>query len=176
MAADAPIVCLDAAYGEGAQSVAAVVFSDWPSPGCSRIWSERIDAPPAPYRPGRFFERELPLLLRALAALALRPGAVLIDGYVVLDAAGRPGLGAHLHTALGRRTPVVGAAKTAFRGAECALPVRRGGAKNPLYVSAIGIDPDDAARHVGAMAGQHRIPEHIKRVDREARRALAAAG
>ncbi|MCI4665630.1 MAG: endonuclease V [Neomegalonema sp.] len=173
VAAD-PIVALDAAYGDAAQAIAAASFADWSSPAILQLWSRRIDAPPAPYRPGRFYERELPLLVAALEDLTYAPSAIVIDGYVTLDAAGRPGLGAHLFEALGRRTPVVGVAKTPFRSADFAHPVRRGGAKNPLYVSAIGLDAELAARHVGAMAGQHRLPEHIKRVDKEARRALAS--
>lgn len=170
----APIICLDAAYAEDAQAVAAVLFEDWPAPEALRAWSMRLRQAPAPYRPGRFFEREMPLLLRALDALP-PPRAVVIDGYVALDAAGRPGLGARLHRAIERRAPVIGVAKTPFRGDDFATRVWRGGAKNPLLVSAIGLDAAEAARHVGAMAGQHRLPEHIKRVDQEARRALAAS-
>lgn len=173
---DNPIICLDAAYAADAQSVAAVVFPDWPSEKVLDVWSERIEEPPEAYKPGRFFERELPLLVRALDQLApsVTPSTIVIDGYVVLDEAGRPGLGAHLYAAFDESVPVIGAAKTPFRGAEFAAHVRRGGARTPLYVSAIGVDLPAAAEKIRAMAGRHRIPDHLKRVDRAAREALDA--
>ncbi|WP_437898538.1 hypothetical protein [Sorangium sp. So ce124] len=46
-----------------------------------------------PYRPGAFFERELPCLLEVLGRVRARPAALVIDGYVELDQAGAPGLG-----------------------------------------------------------------------------------
>jgi hypothetical protein len=42
----------------------------------------------------------------------------IVDGYVWLDDAGKPGLGAHLYQALGGRVAVLGVAETKFRGAE----------------------------------------------------------
>jgi deoxyribonuclease V len=123
----------------------------------------------APYHPGRFFERELPCLLEVLARARERPAVVVIDGYVTLDAAGAPGLGAHLHERLGGAVAVVGVAKRAFRGAPMAAPVLRGGSARPLYVTARGLDVADAARLVGAMHGAHRIPTLLRRVDRLAR-------
>lgn len=122
----------------------------------------------APYRPGHFFDRELPPLLAVLAATEPLD-LVLVDGYVDLDPGGRPGLGAHLHRRL--RVPVVGVAKTAFRTATHAVPVRRGGATRPLYVTAAGIAVDEAAALVGAMAGAHRLPDALRAVDALARAA-----
>ena len=120
----------------------------------------------APYEPGRFALRELPVLLAVLAGagpLAL----VVVDGYVDLDPTGRPGLGAHLHAALG--VPVIGVAKTAFRAATHAAPVLRGTATRPLLVTAAGMPRADAARLVAAMAGPHRLPDALRRVDALAR-------
>jgi len=59
-----------------------------------------------PYAPGRFYERELPCVLAVLERLRTPVGAIVVDGYVVLDEHGTPGLGGHLHAALGGRTPV----------------------------------------------------------------------
>jgi deoxyribonuclease V len=79
-----------------------------------------------------------------------------IDGYIWLDRAGRRGLGAHLHEALGGRVAVVGVAKTAFSGAP-AIPVMRGASKTPLFVSAEGMASEEAAGHITRMHGKFRI-------------------
>ncbi|MDQ7908150.1 endonuclease V [Phytohabitans sp. ZYX-F-186] len=120
----------------------------------------------APYEPGRFFARELPAVRAVLAGLGDLE-LVVVDGYVDLDPTGRPGLGARLHTEI--RIPVVGVAKTAFRSATHAVPVRRGGATRPLYVTAAGLPADRAAALVTAMAGPHRLPDALRRVDTLAR-------
>jgi deoxyinosine 3'endonuclease (endonuclease V) len=65
------------------------------------------------YQPGRFFQRLL-AALRRLPPMEI----VLIDGYVWLDNLGIPGLGARLFQALEGEVPVIGIAKTKFRGAE----------------------------------------------------------
>ena len=116
----------------------------------------------APYRPGAFFERELPALRAVLAGVGLLE-LLVVDGYVHLDPDGRPGLGAHAHTELG--VPVIGVAKTAFRGASHAIAVRRGKATRPLYVTAVGIPPAEAAELVRQMAGPYRLPDALRRVD-----------
>ncbi len=128
----------------------------------------------APYRPGAFFERELPCLLAVLGRLARAPGCVVVDGYVDLDAQGAPGLGAHLHHALGGATPVVGIAKTAFRDATFASCVLRGTSATPLYVTARGMDVEEAARLVASMHGPHRLPTLVVRADHLARGLEAA--
>ncbi|HSR83515.1 MAG TPA: endonuclease V [Streptosporangiaceae bacterium] len=120
----------------------------------------------AQYQPGAFFRRELPPLLTVIPArdeLAL----IVVDGYVDLDAAGRPGLGAHVHAKLS--VPVIGVAKTRFRTATHASEVLRGGSSRPLYVTAVGLTIADAASLVGDMAGRHRVPDAIRLADRLAR-------
>lgn len=123
----------------------------------------------AAYRPGAFFERELPCLLSVLRAVATKVRCVVVDGYVELDAAGAPGLGAHLHDALDRALPVIGVAKTAFRGAAFAAPVLRGQSRVPLYVTARGIELAEAERLVRSMHGPHRLPTLLLRADHLAR-------
>jgi deoxyribonuclease V len=121
----------------------------------------------APYEPGALFKRELPCIRTVLAtgpALEL----LVIDGYATLDPEGRPGLGAHAAAAFG--VPVVGVAKTPFRTATHALQIVRGIATRPLYVTAAGgLEIAEAARIVSAMAGPHRIPTALGKVDRLAR-------
>ena len=115
-----------------------------------------------PYKPGAFFERELPPLLAVLGETQ-RLDLLIVDGYVTLDPAGRPGLGEHVRAALG--IPVIGVAKTPFQPATHAVAVYRGSSRRPLYVTAGGLAPADAADLVRAMAGPNRMPDALKRVD-----------
>ncbi|MCL2714231.1 MAG: hypothetical protein FWD68_06490 [Alphaproteobacteria bacterium] len=109
----------------------------------------------------------MPCIIDILAPFT-EVGVIVVDGYVWL-AKDRPGLGAHLYNRLAGRVPVVGVAKTAFRGNDCAIQVTRGFSTHPLYVTSIGIDPAVAAASVAAMAGPHRLPTILKRVDQLAR-------
>ncbi|GAA4444593.1 endonuclease V [Phytohabitans houttuyneae] len=150
---------------DGGARAAAVVAGD---DRFASIVDERVRWLPevAPYEPGRFFARELPAVravLTGVEGLAL----VVVDGYVDLDPDGRPGLGAHLHAQI--QVPVVGVAKTAFRGATHAVAVRRGGAARPLFVTAAGVPVAVAAGLVAAMSGPHRMPDALRRVDALAR-------
>jgi len=120
----------------------------------------------AAYRPGSFYERELPPL-RAVLAGVDDAGLLVIDGYVDLDPAGRPGLGAHVHEEFG--IPVIGVAKTRFASATHAVPVLRGNAARPLYVTAAGLPAAEAADLVRTMAGRFRLPDALRRVDALAR-------
>ena len=73
-------------------------------------------------------------------------------------------MGQHLYDALQGRSVVVGVAKTPFRdtpGAE----VLRGHSRNPLYVTAVGIDETEARDCIAHMHGPHRIPAMLKLVD-----------
>jgi deoxyribonuclease V len=127
----------------------------------------------AAYRPGRFYERELPALERVLSGVA-PVDLLIVDGYVDLDPEGSPGLGAHVASA-GLAPVVVGVAKTRFRTATHAAEVLRGLSARPLYVTASGMPVDDAAALVHAMAGDARFPDALRRVDRLARGAVPAA-
>ena len=92
---------------------------------------------------------------------------LVIDGYVDLDPAGRPGLGAHVHEEFG--IPVIGLAKTRFASATHAALVLRGDAVRPLYVTAAGLPAAGAADLVRAMAGTFRLPDALRRADALAR-------
>jgi deoxyribonuclease V len=133
----------------------------------SVAWSKTaITAVAADYRPGEFWRRELPPLrsvCQGVTGLAL----IVVDGYVDLDPAGRPGLGARVHAEFG--VPVIGVAKTFFRSAVHAAQVCRGQSARPLYVTAAGMSVADAARLVAQMAGRYRIPDALRLADRLAR-------
>jgi deoxyribonuclease V len=92
---------------------------------------------------------------------------LIVDGYVDLDPGGRPGLGAHVHEALG--LPVIGVAKTSFHTATHAVEVVRGEAVKPLFVTAAGLPLATAAEWVRAMRGEYRLPDALRRVDALAR-------
>ncbi len=162
------IVCLDVDYRASEVIAACVGFERWDSPVAAFQRVERVGGAPAPYKPGSFYLRELPHLLRILELAPVAPSVVVVDGYVSL-APGRPGLGERLFHALHDKVPVVGVAKTAFRGATHALAVKRGASDKPLFVTAIGIDPRTAAKSVASMHGAHRVPTMLRQVDRACR-------
>jgi deoxyribonuclease V len=120
----------------------------------------------ADYEPGAFFRRELPAL-RAVLPADHGLDLLLVDSYVDLDPTGRPGLG--LHVSREFAVPVVGIAKSGFRPATHAIPVRRGAAQTPLFVTATGIDLQEAAEMVARMAGPFRLPDAVRHVDGLAR-------
>jgi deoxyribonuclease V len=88
---------------------------------------------------------------------------LIVDGYVDLDPDGRPGLGAHAHAEFG--VPVIGLAKTRFAPAVHAVPVVRGNATRPLYVTTVGIPQPDATDLVRTMTGKFRLPDALRRID-----------
>ena len=145
----------------GGARAALVVATD---PAFATVVDERVAwlAQVEPYEPGLFFRRELPAT-RAVLDGVEDLDLLIVDGYVDLDPEGRPGLGARLHEETG--VPVIGVAKTAFRSATHAAAVHRGVAKRPLYVTAAGLGVEEAARLVAAMAGPHRLPDALRRVD-----------
>jgi deoxyribonuclease V len=163
-----PLVVLDVQYTDTEARAAAVVAARWTD---AAPIEERVTlvSDVKPYRPGAFFERELPCLLAVLALLRTEVRAIVIDGYVELDEHGKPGLGGHLHAHYQGSIPVVGVAKTAFRGSAFATQVLRGTSRHPLFVTSRGIDPTAAAELVKRMHGPHRIPTLLQRTDHLAR-------
>jgi deoxyribonuclease V len=157
------IACLDVHYRDASACAAAVMFHDWTEAVAVQETVIEV-ADIQPYQPGEFYRRELPCLLAILKTLS-PVDAVVIDGYVWLDDQSRPGLGAHLYEALQQRVPVIGVAKTSFRGSVFAKAVLRGTSRRPLHVTAAGMDADVGAQHVRSMHGEFRIPTLLKRVD-----------
>jgi deoxyribonuclease V len=153
---------IDVYYPETGGATAALVVAERPT--FARISEEHVitQGTAMPYKPGAFFERELPPL-RAVLLQTTALDLLIIDGYVTLDPAGRPGLGHHVRSATG--LPVIGVAKTAFQPATHAIEVYRGSSRRPLYVTADGPAVADAADLVRTMAGPHRLPDALKRVD-----------
>ena len=167
-----PCVAADVHYlGPGGARAAAVVAAD---AAFSRVVAERtvVVAEVAGYRPGEFYQRELPPLRAVLHEVA-GLGLLVVDGYADLDPGGRPGLGAHAHREFA--VPVIGVAKSAFRTATHAIPVLRGTSARPVFVTAAGMPRAEAAELVRRMAGRFRIPDALRRADQLARTGAPAA-
>ncbi len=154
---------MDISYRGDSALAAAALFLSWTDAQPVRELVARIQSV-APYVSGEFYKRELPCLLAVLAQVGEHLDTVVIDGYVWLSDEGKPGLGARLYEALGRSTAVIGVAKTVFRGAP-AIEIKRGKARRPLYVSAVGVAPEVAAGYIQSMHGAFRVPTLLKQVD-----------
>lgn len=108
--------------------------------------------------------------MAVLERLTLSLSCIVIDGYVWLDGNHQPGLGARLYDALNGSVPVIGVAKSSFRGSEHAVSLRRGKSKRPLFITSVGIASAQAVINIGAMHGDNRIPTILARVDKLSRR------
>lgn len=165
------IACVDVDYRDVGAVAACVCFETW-SDGTPALESVVQIDDVEPYESGQFFRRELPCILAVLNSLPHLPEVIIIDGYVWLGGQ-RPGLGGHLYDALDKQVTVIGVAKTQFAGAEPVELVLRGRSRTPLYVTAAGMDVAEAAGHIQAMHGPHRIPTLLKRVDQLSRSQIA---
>lgn len=149
----------------GYASAAAVLFSDYsdaePASAFTRVLPE-----PADYRSGEFYRRELPCLLKLLEEIKETSNEIVIDGYVTLG--DKPGLGQHLFESLAGRVPVVGVAKSRYKGSS-GVEIIRGRSMKPLYVTSAGVDLYEAAEKIRTMHGAYRIPTLLKYVDLLAR-------
>jgi deoxyribonuclease V len=119
------------------------------------------------YVPGEFYKRELPCILKIIEQTNLKEiEAIIIDGYVYVDNNKAFGLGAFLWETLNEKIPVIGVAKTSFfKNKETVKMVYRGESKNPLYISSIGYDLNEATALIKEMKGNYRIPDILKLLD-----------
>lgn len=121
------------------------------------------------YVPGEFYKRELPCLLSVISQVDLSLiEVIMVDGHVYIDNDFGYGLGGHLWEALDKKVPIIGVAKRPFHANEQTnAAVLRGAGKNPLYVSAIGFDLNEAVQKIKAMHGNYRIPTVLQVLDTE---------
>lgn len=155
--------CIDVDYRDDHAIAACLLFAEWSDASPSEELTARIDRV-EPYVPGQFFRRELPCILAVLSHVQVPLEVILIDGYVWLDDALQPGLGAYLFAALNQQVAVMGIAKKPFRGATAHEVIRANSIK-PLFVTAAGISVEKAALAIAQMHGLYRIPTLLKRVD-----------
>jgi deoxyribonuclease V len=159
------IACTDVYYRATQAIAGCLLFRDWPDDRSYLELTDRVEKPAA-YEPGRFYRRELPALLSVVERLPDRPNVIVIDGYVWLGQESYPGLGAYLYQALGGTSAVIGVTKTLFKEGPAVRGIRRGTSVRPLYVTAAGMDLNEAAERVVQMHGKFRIPTLLKKVDR----------
>lgn len=157
------ITAFDVHYINDTATTACAGFDDW-SDSISKLDIIEVTDNVAPYEPGNFYKRELPCIISLLEKHSLQPKIIVIDGYVWLDE-NQIGLGGHLYNALNQEVAIIGVAKTKFKSHSKVKEVLRGKGQTPLYVSAIGIDLDEAAQNIEKMNGNFRLPTLLKRVD-----------
>ncbi|WP_077037390.1 hypothetical protein [Pelomonas sp. KK5] len=154
---------LTAVHLDGAQaSVAAVSFDAWDAAEATKTYVSRIaDIGEKPAR-GEPDLRELRCVMHLLREHGLEPELILIDGFVHLDADDSPGIGWHLHQALGGKVPVVGISKKRLPGLSAQFEVMREDEMPPLVVTCAGIDLGAAKARLRAMHGRKRVPTLVK--------------
>jgi len=156
------IAAIDVHYNDDASaSAGAVVFSDYSDSTGYRTYVRNISRVEK-YVPGQFYRRELPCIMAILGMIEEEIDTVIIDGYV--DLGGRPGLGRHLWKALEGKKKIIGVAKKNFRGSN-AVRVFRGKSRQPLYITAAGIEQTAAAGLIANMHGKFRLPAFLKQAD-----------
>lgn len=155
---------------DGAQAtVAAAAFDDWDAAEATKTYATRIAQVDKPVR-GQPDLRALPCVMQLLREHRLAPELMLIDGFVHLDADETPGLGQHLHQALGGQVPVIGVSKKGLPGLTAQFEVLREDEAPPLWVTCAGIDIGAAKARLRAMHGRKRVPTLLKFVGRLAKR------
>jgi len=161
-------LAIDVHYREDFAKVVSVVFEDWPDASPKDIHIIQIDDF-LDYEPGAFYKRELPCILEVLKKSDLdKVDCIVIDGYVILDDNGKHGLGGYLYESLSRKIPIIGVAKRSFiNNKKHVREVLRGSSENPLFISSIGMDVDQAATLVKKMHGPYRMPDLLRIMDQK---------
>lgn len=162
---------IDVFYQNNSAKVAGGFFENWDDKELLKISSKNITGIEE-YVPGEFYKRELPCILAFLQDHQPEEiELIIIDGFVFLDNNDRKGLGARLFEELDKKIPVIGVAKTKFHdNTKNVHEVFRGKSKNPLYISAVGIDLSTASGCVKNMHGDHQLPTLLKLVDTETKK------
>ncbi len=164
------IYAFDTYYHKDYANTVCIAFEDWTSEKEVETFVEQREIQSA-YESGAFYKRELPCILSLLSKIRLKEGDIIIvDGYVTLDNEGKPGLGGHLYEALNQQYAVIGIAKNEFAAPDSNRRiVYRGESKTPLFVTAKGMDSDQAKLNVEHMHGSFRIPTLLKKLDQLSR-------
>lgn len=156
--------CFDVYYYEGYAKACCIVFESGPAERVISLYSELV-RPIRDYFPGKFYKRELPCILKVYEKVEENLDLLIIDGFVLLGK-DEKGLGGYLFESLDGKIPVIGVAKTFFRGSSNYMEVYRGNSSKPLFVSSLGVDLDAAAAFIKNLKGDNRLPDILKRVDR----------
>ena len=160
------IYAFDTYYYENKANTVAVGFKSWSDEKPIEVYSEVLEGI-LEYEPGSFYKRELPCILSVLEKIDLTGiELIIIDGYVQLDDNGKLGLGGHLYKRLDEKIPIIGVAKSGYRQNKINNKILlRGKSKNPLYISAIGIELNKAFEYIKSMHGKYRMPTLLQLLD-----------
>ena len=161
------ILAFDTYYYDNKAKTVCLEFENWSENKNFKILTEIIDNIEE-YIPGEFYKRELPCILSLLNKTDINNvEAIIVDGFVYLDDENKLGLGAYLYEKLDKRIPIIGVAKTNFATIEKnKKTLLRGKSKKPLFITAIGIELEDAVQKIERMDGEYRIPTLLKELDR----------
>lgn len=160
------ILVFDTYYFENKAKTVCLEFNQWTDEQESNIYEETLEDINE-YVSGEFYKRELPCILSLLKKISLENcEAIIIDGFVVLNDEDKNGLGGFLYQELNKCIPIIGVAKNNFNQITLnKRAVYRGNSKKPLYITAKGINLDEASQKIMQMNGDYRIPYLLKRVD-----------
>ena len=161
------ILAIDVHYKETTAKAVGALIENWDDAAALQHIIKYIDHVEE-YIPGAFYKRELPCILEIIKAVDLLSiSYIVVDGFVVLDDAGKPGLGAYVYERIHSQVPVIGVAKSNFhQNLQQVIPVHRGASIKPLYVTAVGTDLQQAAAFIKSMHGEFRLPTVLKEMDR----------
>jgi deoxyribonuclease V len=161
------ILAIDVHYKETTAKAVGALIAHWHDASALRHIIKYINEVEE-YEPGAFYKRELPCILEIIKEVDLSGLTyIIVDGFVVLDDSGKPGLGAYVYESIQSQVPVIGVAKTNFhQNQQHVIPVLRGASANPLYVTAVGTNLQEAADHIKNMHGEFRLPTVLKELDR----------
>lgn len=162
------ILAIDVYYFENKAKSVGLIFNDWNDDQAKETvftYVENVEE----YESGAFYKRELPCILQLLEKIDLTTiQIIIIDGYVYLNDDKKLGMGGYLYESLEHQIPIIGVAKHPFHNNKKNVrEVYRGESKNPLYVSAVGIDIIEAAEQIQHMSGTFRVPKLLKLLDQE---------
>src|ERR1044072_7336864 len=171
------IIAIDVHYKENTAKAVGALIQNWGDAAAVQHIIRYIDAV-EDYEPGAFYKRELPCIMEILNQMDLSTVTyIVVDGFVVLNDLGKPGLGAYVYESINPKVPVIGVAKNNFhQNLINVIPVLRGESNNPLYVSAVGVDLQLAADFVKNMHGEFRFPTVLKELDRSEERRVGEEG
>lgn len=163
-------IAIDVGYNDTQANSASISFKNWNDAtplDTKKILINNI----ADYEPGKFYLRELPCILESLNQYNLNQvDTIIVDGFVWLNSEKKPGLGAYLFEKLDQKIPIIGVAKRKFHGENIFMKtIERGESKNPLFITAEGIQVEKAADLIKNMHGDFRIPTLLKIVDQLSR-------
>jgi exodeoxyribonuclease-5/deoxyribonuclease V len=160
------ILAFDTYYFNNKAKTVCLAFKNWNETEDFKTYSETLEGI-EDYSPGEFYKRELPCILSLFEKIESENiEAIIIDGFVFLDDDNKPGLGAHLYKSLNETIPVIGVAKTNFATLQTQKrSVLRGESRNPLFITSVGMNMDEAAELIKNLPGEYRIPTILKQLD-----------